>query len=89
MQEKIRAVPTRAYGEPMAETDAHRARWPCSRNPQMPNAHPPNALCLGRVLVLSRPALFAFSGRLPVSMPYFLGLKTPPPSQIVSSIFAF
>ena len=80
MQEKIRAVPTRAYGKPMAETDAHRSRWPCSRNPQMPNAHPPNALCLGRVLAPSRPDPFASLGRrdLPVSMPYFLGLKTPP-----------
>ena len=78
MQGKIRAVPTLAYGEPMDETDAHRARCLYSQNPQMPNAHPPNALVLGRVLVLSRPDTFAFSGRLPVSMPHFLGLKTPP-----------
>ena len=85
MQGKIRAVPTLAYGKPMAETDAHRARCLYSQNPQMPNAHPPNALGLSRVLVPSRPDTFAFSGRLPVSMPYFLGLR-PPPSQIVSSI---
>lgn len=51
MQEKIRAVPTLAYGKPMAETDAHRARCLYSQNPQMPNARILNALCLGCVLV--------------------------------------
>ena len=90
MQGKIRAVPTLAYGEPMAETEAHRARCPYSQNPQMPNAHPPNALCPGRVFAPSRPALFTFSSRrdLPVSMPYrpsrsalfaFLETRLPPP----------
>ena len=62
MQGKIRAVPTLAYGKPMAETDAHRSRCLYSQNPQMPNARIPNALCLGRVLASSRPALFAFLG---------------------------
>ena len=62
MQGKIRAVPTLAYGKPMAETDAHRSRCLYSQNPQMPNARIPNALCLGRVLASSRPAMFAFLG---------------------------
>ena len=89
MQGKIRAVPTLAYGKPMAETDAHRSRCLYSQNPQMPNARIPNAIGLGRVLAPSRPAMFAFSGRrdLPVSTPHrtsrpamfaFLGIKTPP-----------
>ena len=90
MQGKIRAVPTLAYGEPMAETDAHRARCLYSQNPQMPDAHPPNALGLSRVLALSRPDTFAFSGietgrsllQGGTSRPdmfTFLGLKTPSP----------
>ena len=90
MQGKIRAVPTRVYGKPMAETEAPRARCPYSQNPKMPNAHPPNALCLSRVLAPSRPDTFAFSGietgrsllQGGTSRPdmfTFLGLKTPPP----------
>ena len=103
MQGKIRAVPTLVYpesdGKPMAETDAHRSRCLYSQNPQMPNARIPNAICLGRVLASSRPAMFAFSGT--VSIPHrpsrpalfaFLGIKTPPPPstiQIISAISAF
>ena len=92
MQGKIRAVPTLAYGKPMAETDAHRSRCLYSQNPQMPNARIPNAIGLGRVLAPSRPALFAFSGK--VSMPHrpsrpamfaFLGIKTPPPLPLYKS----
>ena len=90
MQGKIRAVPTLAYGKPMAETDAHRSRCLYSQNPQMPNARIPNAIGLGRVLAASCPAMFAFSGRrdLPLSMPHrpsrpalfaFLGTKITPP----------
>ena len=89
MQGKIRAVPTLAYGEPMDETDAHRARCLYSQNPQMPNARIPNALGLSRVLALSRPDTFVFSGietgrsllQGGTSRPdmfTFLGLKTPP-----------
>ena len=88
MQGKIRAVPTLAYGEPMAETDAHRTRCLYSQNPQIPNARIPNAIGLGCVLVSSRPDMFAFSGietgrsLLPGStsrpdMFTFLGTKTP------------
>ena len=78
MQGKIRAVPTLVYpesdGKPMAETDAHRSRCLYSQNPQMPNAHPLNAICLGRVLASSRPTMFAF-----------LGIKTPPPPSLYKS----